>query len=55
MNQDGVYEKVDRRGKAPLNSQLYFCQKAIDESRQDVTAVTDRVFIPRTAPDDDDL
>ena len=23
---DGTYEKVDQRGKDPLNSQMYFCQ-----------------------------
>ncbi len=25
---DGTYEKVDQRGKAPLNSQMYFCEQA---------------------------
>ena len=26
---DGSYEKVDQRGKSPLNSQMYFCEQAI--------------------------
>ena len=25
---DGTYEKVDQRGKAPLNCQMYFCEQA---------------------------
>lgn len=25
---DGTYEKVDQRGKTPLNSQMYFCEQA---------------------------
>ena len=25
---DGTYEKVDQRGKTPLNSQMYFCKQA---------------------------
>ena len=25
---DGTYEKVDQRGKMPLNSQMYFCEQA---------------------------
>jgi len=25
---DGTYEKVDQRGKAPLNAQMYFCEHA---------------------------
>lgn len=25
---DGTYEKVDQRGKSPLNSQMYFCEQA---------------------------
>lgn len=27
---DGHYEKVDQRGKTPLNAQMYFCKQAMD-------------------------
>lgn len=27
---DGTYEKVDQRGKTPLNSQIYFCEQATE-------------------------
>lgn len=27
---DGSYEKVDQRGKSPLNSQMYFCEQAME-------------------------
>lgn len=27
---DGTYEKVDQRGKTPLNSQMYFCKQAME-------------------------
>lgn len=27
---DGTYEKIDQRGKTPLNSQAYFCKEAIN-------------------------
>lgn len=29
LQPDGTYEKVDQRGKTPLNSQMYFCEQAI--------------------------
>lgn len=31
---DGTYVKVDQRGKTPLNSQMYFCEQAMDHSRK---------------------
>lgn len=50
MNADGVYERVDRRGKEIVNSQLTFCNEAVAAA-----AVADprdtRVFIPETAPE----
>ena len=32
LKPDGSYEKVDQRGKTPLNSQMYFCEQAIKNS-----------------------
>lgn len=32
---DGTYAKVDQRGKAPLNSQMYFCKQAKEQVRPD--------------------
>ncbi len=34
LQPDGSYEKVDRRGKAPLCAQDYFCEKAIREAKE---------------------
>lgn len=31
---DGTYEKVDQRGKTPLNSQMYFCEQARQHARE---------------------
>ena len=45
---DGTYEKVDRRGKEPLNSQLLFCEEAIAAAKKIQEPENDRVFIPET-------
>ena len=47
LKEDGHYEKPDRRGKAPLNSQMLFCR----EAREQAASMTKqhektRVFIP---------
>ena len=31
---DGHYVKVDQRGKTPLNSQLYFCEEAMENAKK---------------------
>ncbi len=49
LQPDGSYEKVDRRGKARVNSQEQFCQEAIamaEQERKKKEPVDDRVFIP---------
>lgn len=33
LKPNGSYEKVDKRGKTPLNCQDYFCEKAIKEAK----------------------
>jgi polyphosphate kinase len=45
MNGDGVYEKVDKRGKEPLEAQKFFCEEA--EQRAKTEHITEkRVFEP---------
>ncbi len=46
LQPDDTYEKVDRRGKAALNSQMYFVEEAKEMAKSDETAVNRRVFIP---------
>lgn len=47
LQPDGSYEKVDRRGKEKINSQLIFCEEAVEEAKKlkEATQRT-RVFIP---------
>ncbi|MDD2969444.1 MAG: polyphosphate kinase, partial [Lachnospiraceae bacterium] len=46
---DGTYEKVDRRGKESFDSQLAFCQEAMDAGRpKEAEFLNNRVFIPET-------
>ncbi len=54
---DGTYEKVDRRGKAALSSQIYFMEYAKNQNRQPEDSAHDRVFIPAEpieGPDDEE-
>lgn len=46
LQADGTYERVDRRGKEPHNSQEAFCQEAI-EAAVKKEEKDSRVFIPR--------
>lgn len=46
LKPDGSYEKVDKRGKAKLNSQEYFCEQAIKEATTTSTVHNRRVFEP---------
>lgn len=47
---DGTYEKPDRRGKAPVNSQMIFCEEAIAaaeaERRRVEGGTKSRLFVP---------
>ena len=52
LKPDGTYEKVDKRGKALVNSQEYFCQIATELAKRQIpsTDVRDtRVFVPAEA------
>lgn len=46
MDKDGCYEKVDKRGKAILNSQEYFCKKVNSEVLPKNDVPKSRVFEP---------
>jgi polyphosphate kinase len=45
LNKDGVYVKVDRRGKTPLNSQKLFGEEAVNAVRSSENE-NSRVFVP---------
>lgn len=46
LNKDGKYERVDRRGKTPMASQLYFCEEAVQRAAKTETPANSRVFVP---------
>jgi polyphosphate kinase len=48
LNNEGIYEKVDKRGKKALDSQEYFCKKAVDEAKTFDDSYNKRVFEPLT-------
>lgn len=46
LNQDGHYEKIDKRGKVLINSQDEFCKEAKMNKEKEKDIYQDRVFIP---------
>lgn len=46
LKADGSYEKVDKRGKASLNSQDYFCRMAVEDASQKPVDSVSRTFEP---------
>lgn len=46
LQKDGTYEKIDKRGKALICAQDFFCQEAIDRAVKPAEHEVDRVFIP---------
>ena len=48
LKPDGTYEKVDKRGKGYINSQLEFCNRAVAAAKEQEKLVNNRVFIPET-------
>ncbi len=48
LQKDGLYEKVDRRGKEPLCAQEYFAGEAWEmaDAAQEEETLNDRVFVP---------
>lgn len=45
LKEDGTYDKVDRRGKEKVESQMYFCQMAMSNQREK-EGIKKRVFEP---------
>ena len=46
MRPDGTYDRVDRRGKELINSQLQFCEEAVKAARALKPGQDNRVFTP---------
>ncbi len=46
LTPQGVYEKVDKRGKGTFNSQLAFCDMAVEAAKKQEEQVNSRIFIP---------
>lgn len=46
LNENGTYEKVDKRGRGSFNSQLEFCALAEQSEKKQEDMIHGRVFIP---------
>lgn len=46
LQKNGIYDKIDKRGKKLVNSQEYFCQEAKRANPKEVNVYQERVFIP---------
>lgn len=46
LQEDGTYEKIDKRGKVLINSQEIFCKEADQSVPHQEKAYEDRVFVP---------
>ena len=46
LQEDGTYEKIDKRGKMLVNSQEQFCKEAVAEVPKAPKEYMERVFIP---------
>lgn len=46
LKSDGNYEKIDKRGKVILNSQLQFCKEAVDAVPKQEHIYRERTFVP---------
>ena len=53
LQSDGNYEKPDKRGKRPLNSQKQLCREARDIAKKRQENMAGRVFVPETKPADE--
>lgn len=52
LQENGSYEKVDKRGKALVNSQETFCKEAEQQEKGKYTEENSRVFIPMESLED---
>ncbi len=48
LRPDGTYDRVDRRGKEYINSQLIFCEEAVREANAVKPGQDNRLFVPAT-------
>ena len=48
LGADGNYKKVDKRGKELFSSQQYFCEEAVELTKQKEDVHNTRLFIPET-------
>lgn len=46
LEADGTYTRVDRRGRAAVNSQEIFCREAVDAVANEMQRAGERIFIP---------
>lgn len=46
LNNDGEYEKIDKRGKVLINSQEQFCKEAKTKKNKEQGIYQERVFVP---------
>ena len=47
LRNDGTYDRIDRRGKELINSQLLFCEEAVKEAAALKSGRDNRTFIPK--------
>ena len=52
LQEDGTYEKIDKRGKQLINSQEYFCEEATRRGMLPENPIHDRIFVPAQAPEE---
>ncbi len=50
MNADGIYEKVDKRGKKLLGAQMFFCEEAKKRAKKKNPVKAKRTFEPMSNP-----
>lgn len=55
LQDDGTYEKPDKRGKVLVNSQMEFCREAQEQVKKEKKQENTRVFIPAEPAEDPDL
>ncbi len=51
VQNDGVYSKIDLRGKKKLDSQIVLMEEAVEKCRKENNAEKQTVFVPRVKPE----
>ena len=46
LQPDGRYEKIDKRGKALVSAQDFFCEEAVERAKKPEPHEAERIFIP---------